>query len=292
MHRLLAIIAALLLVSAASATHRALIVAVSNYPTGSGWPRLNATNDLALLKPVMQKHGFVVATLTDAQATKAGILSAIKRLTAESRPGDHVWLHLSGHGQQVEDRSGDENDALDEAFVPFDAQRYYSKTYHGQNHLTDDVLNPLLVNLRKRLGPQGELLVTIDACHSGDSYRNAAFDASRDSLVGECRGVGDVMSNKKPYVRRGSPSTMRPTSLSRSKGYGAITMLAACQPNERNYEYVEPRSRRSYGALSYALWEGLTRAKQQPSLRDIAHWVMDYNNFYMRKYQNPHLFEE
>ncbi len=292
MHRLLTLITALLLAVTAGATHRALIVAVGNYPSSSGWPRLNSTNDMALLKPVMQKHGFVVTTLTDAQATKAGIVSAIKCLTAESRPGDHVWLHLSGHGQQVEDRSGDENDALDEAFVPFDAHRRYSKTYRGQNHLTDDVLNPLLVALRKRLGGNGELLVTIDACHSGDSYRSGTCDAASDSLVGKCRGVSEVLSSNKLYVRRGRPATMRPTSLSRSKGYGAVTMLAACQPNENNYEYVEPRSRRSYGALSYALWEALTRAKQQPSLRDIAHWVMSYNNFYMRKYQNPHLFEE
>ena len=290
--RLLVLLLLTLMLLPVGATHRALLVGVGNYPPNSGWPRLNSANDIALLEPEMQQHGIEVTTLLDAQATKAGIVKAIKHLTRQSRPGDRVWLHFSGHGQQVEDSNGDENDGLDEAFVPYDAMRYLSKTYHGQNHFTDDDLNPLLVTLRKQVGPRGEVLVTIDACHSGDSYRDADKAVVTDTVVGTRRGASNVLTKNQPYVRRQPSTPMRITPLKRSDGYAAVAVLGACQPDECNYEYAHPSSRRSYGALSYTLWEALSRTKQHPRLADIAHWVMRYESFYMRKYQNPHLYEE
>lgn len=289
---LIVFVTSLILSIPVHAKHRALLVGVGDYPSASGWQKINSANDVSLLAPAMQRRGFVVTTLLDNKATKTGIVAAIKRLTSQSGSGDCVWLHFSGHGQQVEDHNGDEPDGLDEAFVCYDAHRYYSKTYRGQNHLLDDELNPLLVALRKRLGAKGKLLVTIDACHSGDSYRASGDNVVTDTLVGLRRGVNDVLAKHSPYVRRKPSSPMRLTPLKRSQGYAAVALLAACQPNECNYEYIEPGSKRSYGALSYMLWEAMNASMRRSDVMAIAHWVMKYNTAYMRKYQHPHLFEE
>lgn len=93
---------------------------------------------------------------SDMMPTKANILEAFRWLTEAAQPGDHLFLHYSGHGGQMEDRHGDEKDGKDETLMPCDFQRA------GQ--ITDDQLYAMLVaNL-----PKGcRLMVVLDCCHSG-----------------------------------------------------------------------------------------------------------------------------
>ena len=74
------------------------------------------------------------------QATHEGIINAFKSLTNQCKRGDQVFIHFSCHGQQMIDQVGDEPDGLTEAMVAYDAKREPTKTYHGQNHFTDDEL--------------------------------------------------------------------------------------------------------------------------------------------------------
>lgn len=273
--------------------NRALLVGVGNYPASSGWPKLCSSNDVSLLKPALEKRGFAVRTLVDNQATHRGIVDALKTLTHDCHAGDQVVIHFSCHGQQVEDLDGDESDGLDEAIIPYDAERRYSKSYYGQNHLLDDELNGYLVTLRKRLGSKGMLLVTIDACHSGDSYRDSGDDAVTDSVVGTRRGANEVFCKKPPYVRKGKGSGFHFEKRTRSQGYSRIVVVGACQPDQCNYETIVTtrQGRTSYGTLSYMLWHGLRRDCAL-NLRELGHWLVTYKSLYMTRYQQPHLFEE
>lgn len=293
MRHLLIVIMVVVSALVSRGTDRALLVGVGNYPAGSGWKRLCSINDVELLKPALQQRGFVVTTLTDAQATHRGIVGALQRLTRQCQAGDTVLVHFSCHGQQVEDLNGDEPDGLDEAIIPHDAQRRYSKRYHGQNHLLDDELNTHLVAMRKRLGAKGMLLLTVDACHSGDGYRSSADEAAKDSLVGIRRGVGDVFCKKPPYVRRVRSGCLHFEAKTRGQGYSRVVAVGACQPDQCNYETVVTtrRGRKSYGTLSYMLWHGLRRDGRL-DLRELGHWLVTYKSLYMTRYQQPHLFEE
>ena len=131
----------------------ALIIAIADYPTESGWSKVSSNNDKTLLVPEFQRLGFKVTTLTDEQATKQGIIRTLSQLTKQVHPNDYVCIHFSCHGQQMEDDNHDEKDGLDEALIPYDAHLSYKKDiYEGKNHLRDDDLEEHLTTIRKKLG--------------------------------------------------------------------------------------------------------------------------------------------
>lgn len=49
------------------------------------------------------------------QPTKQNILNAVKWLVSDAKAGDSLWFSYSGHGTQVVDTDGDEDDGYDEA---------------------------------------------------------------------------------------------------------------------------------------------------------------------------------
>lgn len=46
--------------------------------------------------------------------TRKNILDAMDRVVTYSKPGDVVFIHYSGHGGRIRDKSGDEADGYDE----------------------------------------------------------------------------------------------------------------------------------------------------------------------------------
>ena len=56
-----------------------------------------------------------------AEPTKAAIEEGITEwLVGNARPGDNVVIWYSGHGSQMWDEDGDEDDGLDETLAPAD----------------------------------------------------------------------------------------------------------------------------------------------------------------------------
>lgn len=155
----------------------ALIIAIAKYPRASGYSKLGSDNDIPLMRAALLRQGFDSTSITilqDTQATRAGILAALDDLVQRTGPGDVVVVHYSGHGHQITDDNGDELDGLDEVLVPFDARADVDPaTYKGEYHIRDDELEPRLEALRRHAGPTGNVVVFIDACHSGSATRSA-----------------------------------------------------------------------------------------------------------------------
>ena len=153
----------------------ALIVAIGDYPEEYHWTDLGSVEDIPLVTEAYLQQGFKsknIAVIKNEEATKAGILKAFETLTNKLEKGDIVAIHFSSHGQMVADDDGDEMDGFDEAIVCYDAQMVFSEEYTGQNHLRDDELQFLINKIRGVLGSDGDLLVTMDACHSGTMTRS------------------------------------------------------------------------------------------------------------------------
>lgn len=140
---------ALLLVSAITveaAEKRALLIGISDYPTMKGYPELEWTdiqgaNDVAAIAPTLKKKWVNTTTLTNSKATAANIRKALSQLDASDTTGDIIYIHFSGHGQAVEDTSGDQANGWDEAIIPYDARIAYRKgIYESANHILDDEL--------------------------------------------------------------------------------------------------------------------------------------------------------
>lgn len=234
-------------VLSALANERALLVGIGRYDRmATGWNVIHGDNDVALLYPLLKKRGFSdITTLTNSQATKANIVSALKALANRCQQGDKVYFHFSGHGQPIRDDNCDEGRTkkYDESIIPYDACRDSRKMngkYVGQYHLIDDELCPLLDAIKRKLEPNGELFVAVDACFSKGIQKDEMTDIDPE-LLRYVRGT-DIAFTPPGRITVKSP-----------KGYskGAkLTVVTACKENERNIEYKAP-SGKMYGSLSY-----------------------------------------
>ncbi len=146
----------------------ALLMGVGDYPATSKWPSTNAYNDLHLIKESLIQQGVnpeFIYTLIDTACTHARILSAFtSNLIPKLTEGMLVYFHFSGLAQQLKDDSDDEADGYDEAIVPFDAPEKNKETvYDDKSFITDDELESIFIDIRRKIGAKGQLFVTLDA---------------------------------------------------------------------------------------------------------------------------------
>ncbi|MGM9768488.1 MAG: caspase family protein [Candidatus Cryptobacteroides sp.] len=218
-----------------SAEKRALVFALSRYEDPS-WAVISSVNDLQYVGKLLKAGGFGdITVLRDEKATKAAMVNAFAKLADRCRPGDDVYIHFSGHGQQMTDVDGDEEDGWDEAWIPYDAYMTPCAKDNGSRHLSDDEINVLLRRIRQAAGPESRILVVVDACHSGGSSR-------RD---------GDV--ELPPF--RGTDVKFRVGTSSGSQGGINVrdedwTIISACRDYQVNWELTQPRA----GKLTYCLY--------------------------------------
>jgi len=228
------------LLSAQAATRRALVIGIGDYPAESGWKTINGDKDIPLVEDILSANGFDkqnIVELKNEQATCAAIKSEFEKLIGKAQTGDYIYIHFSGHGQQITDLNGDESDGLDEAWIPYDAKFAFAKgKYEGENHLVDDLLNQYLHRLREKIGADGKIVVVADACHSGSGSRAETEDEQQYVI----RGTADA------FVIPDAVAKSQTTAALPSYGI-EWTFISACKPYQCNYEY------NGNGSLTYAL---------------------------------------
>ncbi len=251
----------------AQSTRRALLIAVGNYAPGSGWSNLASGRDADLLRNTLLVQGFSeknIQILRDSAATYSGIELALKTLIAQAQPGDAVFIHFSGHGQQVTDDNRDEIDGYDEALVPYDSPMgFQAGKYEGERLVRDDAIGRHIKTLRQRLGPSGSVLVLLDACHSGTGLRGDAGAA--------VRGTDQPMASKKyqdahtemPAEQNVLAEGEEPEKT--TKGAPVVAFFAA-SAHEANYESRDEKGQR-IGSLSYAFCQAFAKAKPSTTYR-------------------------
>ena len=230
-------------VSMSAQTRRALVIGLGEQKDVN-WAKINGDKDVSYVLRMLKDAGYTsVQTLVNKQATKTNIVSKMKSLTSESKKGDVVYIHFSGHGQLVTDVNGEEEDGWDEAWIPYDAYLKYGRKDKGEKHLVDDEINMLLTNIKKKIGESGKLLVVVDACHSGDSSRGD------DGEV--VRGVKDEFVI--PIKKKGKSA----------KAPEQWITLSACKDFQINQEMKTPK----VGKLTYAIYTAVQ--KGQVNLKEI-----------------------
>ena len=257
-NRIITYLLILLSLSVTAQTKRALVIGIGEQQD-KAWNKINGDKDVPLVQTMLKNAGFKsVTTLVNRQATKVGIVGAFKRMTASCKHGDVVYIHYSGHGQQMTDVHNDEKDGLDECWIPYDACRKASATYHGEKHLTDDELNVYLNAIRNKIGAKGKLLVVIDACHSGDGTRGDDDDIVRgveDTLVVDsqnARGLYETFEAIKSFFMSDNGKENIINTKAKPLAERWIT-ISACRSDQVNVEMKSP----AVGKLTYALWKEL-----------------------------------
>lgn len=270
-----------------AATHWALLIGISdyiNFDDVEGGDLPGAEHDAYGWRDFFVMHeGFPtenVRLLVNHDATKAAIRDGITGWLRESaRPGDNVVISFSGHGSQMWDEDGDEDDGLDETIAPADVRANDTGA-----DISDDEFNEWLGML-----PTDNVVVILDNCNSGTGTRDVT-PFSRARLL--ARDINDV-ARPATVTRRALPGQQDETGF--DAGRARVLELAAAQPYQIAVDAFFPASDGAEefhgGAFSTFLLQELWRAPANATYQDVfekAHEALKRNRFQ----QDPYISQE
>ena len=156
------------------------------------------------MRAIAENQGFEPRSLLTQEATSDAVLTAIERAAGELGQGDLFLCTYSGHGGQVPDRNGEEeDDRSDETWVAYDRQ------------IVDDELYALW----DKFAPGARLFVLSDSCHSGTVVR-------------------DIEAEVPPPV---STTEKAAAESPRYKAMPRDVMIATYRANARLYDAIQER---------------------------------------------------
>jgi hypothetical protein len=264
-------------------THWALLVGISdylNFADVEGGDLPGAEHDARRIRDVLVMKGYVpeanIRLLLNGAATRAAIEESITGWLADNaRPGDNVTIFFAGHGSQMWDESGDEDDGLDETIAPADVLANST-----ENDISDDTFNEWLSAL-----PTDNVVVILDNCNSGTGTRDVT-PFSRGRLLAR-----DVNSVPRPTAaRRALPGQEDDSGF--DAGETRVLELAAAQPHQVAVDAFFPATEGTEafhgGAFTTFLVQQLWKADADVSYEDVfrgAHEALKRNRFE----QDPYL---
>lgn len=237
----------------------ALCIGINDYP-GTRNDLAGCINDADDWSTLLTGRGFTVKNLRDAQATKAGMVSAIGELLGRAQAGDSLIMTYSGHGTFVPDTSGDEPDGYDEALCPHDIE--------SGNALLDDEIHQLFAS--RAVGVR--IVLISDSCHSGSVIRWAGSDPDSDGNKPRFLPPASWLPEERlPRSADGEIITRVERGTHANPFLGALSagdlLLAGCQDKEFSYDarfggrpngamtYYALKTLKSFPAdISYADW--------------------------------------
>ena len=233
---------------------RALIIGVEKYQSVPGTPGCVA-DAKAMSEFVQKRFGFSAASVK-VMLNEDGTAKAIEQefqnwLIQGTNPGDRVFFFYAGHGSQVPDDNGDEEDHWDETIAPYDAQ------YDGTNQIRDDLFESFIKQLAGR-----RCVFVFDSCHSGTISRGipklskypqgggARYLPRRDQVPEKGRGLEGYTVSSLPRTRDlvVENGFLDKPELSRLSG---VVIISAAQSDQTAFplSFTDGSMR---GALSFA----------------------------------------
>jgi len=169
---------------------KAICVGINNYP-GTVNDLNGCVNDANDWTKLLTSFGFQIAKILNEQATKNNILTVFENLVNEAALGDVVVFTYSGHGTQVLDTSGDEQDGYDEALYVYD------------DSLLDDEFRAILEKANK----DAEIIVILDSCFSGTMTKAMVEESTRPRFV-KTDHIPPSTVLKKPFLAKATDENM------------------------------------------------------------------------------------
>ncbi len=233
--------------------------------------------DANAMEAIAQTRGFETTKLLTAEGSSEAVTSAIENAAGELQSGDFFFVTYSGHGGQVPDLNGeDEEDRSDETWVLYDRQ------------LVDDELYALWAKFE----PGVRIFLLSDSCHSGSVAKNiedeesvpnvvmtadeAAKQSPRYRALPRDKMVGTYVRNKELYdgIQRSVPNS----TSSESEIGARVVLISGCQDDQLSLDgfangrfteellkvWDEGRWQGSYSAFHEAIRSGMPD-DQQPN---------------------------
>ena len=248
-----------------ASTRWALIIGITDYINfddveGGDLPGAEhdarSVRDLLVLRARFPEEN--VRMLLNREATRDAIEEGITGwLVSNARPGDNVVIFYAGHGSQMWDESGDEDDGLDETLAPADVS--LTSTEYD---ISDDTFNEWLGML-----PAGNIVVFLDNCNSGTGTR-AVTPFSRGRLLG--RDINDI-AKPATVARRALPGQEDETGFDSDQA--RVLELAAAEPFQQAVDALFPAEDGAEpfhgGAFTTFMVRELWRASPQATYEEV-----------------------
>jgi hypothetical protein len=191
-----------------------------------GWegPLSSCENDADVMQAIAGKQGFESRQLKTEQATRDAVKASILDAADTLRGGDFLLITYSGHGGQVMDVDGDEQDGRDDTWCLYDGQ------------LLDDELNVMFA----RFAPDVRILVLSDSCHSGTMHKGGGVggpdqvgpvdDFVHSRAMPRAAAIETARSNRSFYaqVQEALPNP-------RPEIHATVRLLSGCQEHEQSF---------------------------------------------------------
>ncbi|KAL5499014.1 hypothetical protein ACEPAH_1532 [Sanghuangporus vaninii] len=154
--------------------------------------------------------------------TRENILRAIDDLVKDAKAGDRFVFHFSGHGAQVTDESGDEEDNMDEVIWPVDIIYDQEMDDGVGNYIVDDELRERLIDAL----PAGTYLtILLDCCHSGTGVDLPEMRSDSDDEIDQM--LHKLWSPVSPKARSVAPfSHLSPSGVGKAPGRGPVKLTS------------------------------------------------------------------
>jgi len=242
---------------------RALIIGIDHYMTndiyGGKLDLKGCANDALDIKNILiEKFDFKeseIRLLLNQDATKESILEGFQWLIRETKSQDWVIFSFSGHGKQVQDLNGDEEDGLDECICPSDVEPKYLL-----NLISDDDINQFIIELKDR-----RAFFLFDSCHSGTIKRGILPEASAINKEGYFARVLPSLElleeesqyrGKQTYKYYAESTKDIKSGVDFAHGAGEILVFSASAPHQVAIP-INIYSDHPNGAMTYSVLKGL-----------------------------------
>jgi hypothetical protein len=210
---------------------RSLHIGINDYP-GRKNDLKGCVNDAKDWQRYLSTHRwFETAILLDSKATYKNVKREIAKLVKWSHDGCHVVITFSGHGTNVRDVSGDEDDKRDEALCLYDRL------------LIDDELRLMLSSMH-----EGASVTFIsDSCHSGTVTRSFLEVMSED----DAPMPRYLPPSDEEEILGLAPSSISKKIMSPQEGMNEV-LITGCKATEYSYDarfHGKPMGAMSHHAL-------------------------------------------
>ena len=254
---------------------KALFFCVGNYAPKSGWRNLGSLNDYEFMEQILLNQGFLksdIKLVADSFATRKGMETALDAFISGLKTGDIVFLQFSGHGIQIADDNNDEVDGLDEALVCYDA---LNPSVHeilsdsaflvmSKAFFRDDLLGDYIQKIREKISATGDLLILIDACHSGTISRG--FEHAETSARGSATALTP------PFWQRSGRSSDRQFGVLNGNldaaNLAPYVLITAAMANQLDQE-VEIVRNRKIGGLTFGVLKAFEMLTENCTYRTL-----------------------